>query len=100
MSADLYASIRNPMYGKGQIVAYTGTAGTSAALPPGVSAVWCFCTTAAYVRVNGTATTADFPLPANVGVVLPAELAFGGNTVTVSAIQASAGGNLHVIPLA
>lgn len=99
MSADLYQTIRLPMYGQGQIVAYTGTAGTSAALPPGVSAVWVFCTTQAYVRVNGTATTADLPLPANTGIVLPVDRAFEGNSITVSAVQAAAGGNMHLIPV-
>ena len=104
MSADRFMTIRNPMYGSGQNVAYTGTAGTvTNSLPAGCNSVWVLCTTAAYVRVGAapTATTSDFPVAANVGVVLP----LPGDkdpqdTVKVSAVQVSSGGTLYMIPLA
>lgn len=93
---NLFQTIRSPIYGSGSVTAYTGTAGSSAALKPGVAAVWVLCTTAAYVRVGGTATANDFPVAANVGVVLPVET----DGSVVSAIQVASGGNLHVIGLA
>lgn len=91
-----------PIAGAGQVVAYTGTAGTVANnLPAGTGAVWVFCTSIAHVKISvaGTdATTADFPVPASVPVIIPVN--FGGQGFKVSAIQSAAGGNLHVCPLA
>lgn len=87
--------------GPGQVVAYTGTAGTTTALPAGTAAVWVFCTSIAHVKIStaGTsATTVDFPIPASVPVIFP--LVNYGGPVKVSAIQSAAGGNLHVCPLA
>lgn len=88
--------------GPGQVVAYTGTAGTIAnALPPNCTAVWVFCTSIAHVKVSegGTsATTSDFPVPASQPVIFP--IAENDGTVKVSAIQSAAGGNLHVCPVA
>ena len=87
--------------GGGQVVAYTGTAGTiSNALPPGAKAVWVFCTTIAHVKVGAdpTATAADFPVPASVPVIFTIENNTGD--IKVSAIQTASGGNLHVCPLA
>lgn len=103
MSADLFVTRYRPIYGKGQVKAYTGTAGTiDSALPPCTPAVAVICTTFAYVKIgsNPTATTADMPVPANVLVVLPVEGAFTASDIKVSAVQVAAGGNLHVIPLA
>lgn len=102
MPADRYMTIRNPMYGKGSVTAYTGTAGTSAALPTGANSVWVLCTTAAYVRVgvDPTAVATDFPVAANVGVVLPLVGNRDSEQQKVSAVQVAAGGNLHIIPLA
>lgn len=88
--------------GAGQVVAYTGTAGTIAnAVPVGAKGVWVFTTSIAHVKVSagGTAaTTADIPLPASVPVLIPIENNDG--TIKVSAIQSAAGGNLHVQPVA
>jgi hypothetical protein len=87
--------------GPGQVVAYTGTHGVIAnPLPPGAAAVWIFCTSVAHVKIGAspTATTADFPIPANVPVIIP--LFQNNGDLKVSAIQSAAGGNLHVCPLA
>ena len=96
--ADQYTAPAGP----GQIVAYTGTAGTIAnALPPNASFVWVFCTSVAHVKVakgSPTATTADFPVPAAWPVKIP--LTGNDGTYKVSAIQSAAGGNLHVCPVA
>lgn len=89
--------------GPGQVVAYTGTAGTiSSVLPPGTQAIWVFVTSIAHVKVSydnaaTAATTADFPLPASVPVKIPVRPGMTG--AKVSAIQSAAGGNLHVCPV-
>lgn len=88
--------------GTGQVVAYTGTAGTIANnLPGSAKAVWIFCTSIAHVRVSagGTAaTTADIPVPASWPIIVPLDVNNGD--IKVSAIQSAAGGNLHVQPIA
>jgi hypothetical protein len=97
-----------PIWGKGQVVAYTGTAGTiTNILPEGCYAVLVICTTFAYVKVgvDPTATTADLPVPANVATIIPIvdepkAIVGGAAGLKVSAVQVAAGGNLHVIPLA
>lgn len=89
-----------PIAGAGQVVAYTGTAGTVSGLPGGAGAVWVFCTSVAHVKIStdaSAATTADFPVPASVPVIIPVNT--GGQRFSVSAIQSAAGGNLHVCPL-
>lgn len=111
MAVDRFATIRRPIYGKTQKVAYTGTAGTiSAALPPGTNAVRVTTTTLAYVKVGWgsvAATTADAVVQANVPVDIPLEPPHNNDTAAnvaagafVSAIQDSTGGNLIVTPLA
>ena len=98
--ADQYTAPTGPA----QVVAYTGTAGTIAnALPPQAAFVWVFVTSIAHVKVSKnslsqTATTADFPLPANWPIKIPLD----GNdgNYKVSAIQSAAGGNLHCCPVA
>lgn len=108
MSASLALTLRRPVYGKSQSVAYTGTAGTiSAKLPEGTSSVMVWTTTNACVKVGAgsslAATTADVPLAANTMVVLPVEPpTVGGtdNAMYVSAIQIATGGTLYVTPLA
>lgn len=88
--------------GAGQVVAYTGTAGTIAnPLPAGTGSIWIFCTSIAHVKVSAAgdaATTADFPVPASVPVIIEVDSSKG--PYKVSAIQSAAGGNLHVAPLA
>lgn len=92
------AVIRRPIYGGGQKVAYTGTAG-SVTITQTANSVLVYCSTAAYVRVGATATTADFPVAANIATVLPCD-GLGGGPITVSAIQDASGGNLFAMPLA
>ena len=100
MSASLSFTIRRPIFGTGTVTAYTGTAGTRAAFGAGVNSVWVLCTTAAYVKVgvSATATSVDWPVAANVPIVIPID---GDSTgQVVSAVQVASGGNLHVIGLA
>lgn len=104
MSANLFQTIRRPVYGQGQNVTYTGTAGTiTNALPQGTASVWLYCSTAAYVKIGAspTATTADFPIPANSPVIIPLDFAAGEQAqLKVSAVQVASGGSLYVIPMA
>jgi hypothetical protein len=80
--------------GASQTVAYTGTAGTSSAVSAQTYAVRVVVTTAAFVSLDGTATTSDVYVPANTPEVF--QISPGD---TVSAIQVSTGGNLHVTEL-
>lgn len=87
--------------GSGQVVSYTGTAGTiSNPLPSTARAVMIFCTTIAHVKVgvSPTATTADIPVPASFPIIVPLDVNNGD--IKVSAIQSASGGNLHVQPIA
>jgi len=96
---NLFQTIRTPVWGTGSVTAYTGTAGTTASiLRAGVNAVWVLCTTAAYVRVGAdpTAAAGDWPVAANVPIIIPIENDGG---FKVSAVQVASGGNLHVIGL-
>ena len=107
MSASLALTLRRLMQGKGQKVAYTGTAGTiTNALPQQANAVLVWCTTDAYVAVvgasNGVASTADIPLPANAMAIIPLERPTSPGTdpnLWVSAVRDSASGDLHVMPM-
>ena len=107
MSASLSIILRRLMYGKGQKVAYTGTAGTVAtALPQQANSVLVWCSTDAYVAVvgtsNGVATTADCPLPAGAMAILPLERPTSPGTdpnLWVSAVRDSASGNLYIMPM-
>lgn len=90
-------TLNDPIFGKGTVTAYTGTAGNTAVLPIDCNAVYVWCTTDAHVKVgvSATATTADMALPASTPMVLPVHLAGS----RVSAIQVSSGGNLMCMPL-
>jgi hypothetical protein len=98
MAASLGLVIRRPIYGSATKTAYTGTAG-STTVPPSTSSVLLWCSTAAYVRVGGTATTGDLPLPANAPIIIPTDNTTGA-PITVSAIQEVANGNLFCIGMA
>lgn len=107
MSANLFQQIRRPIWGKAQKVAYTGTAGSTTALPPGTNSVTLYCSTAAFVRVSfgasaTAATTGDYPVPANIPVTLPCDIESGPPSTEgaffASAVQDAAGGNIFVIP--
>jgi hypothetical protein len=81
-------------------VAYTGTAGNTANFQAGPQMVLVYCSTACFVKVGEavTATTADFPLPANVVTVLRVPPGTGASW-RVSAIQASSGGSVFAQPV-
>ena len=80
-----------------QTVAYTGTAG-SLTFPGACTSFLLFCTTAAYVRVGGTATSASTPIPANTPIIMKVPPKLSGAPITVSAIQIASGGNLYAKP--
>lgn len=87
--------------GPGQVVAYTGTAGTTDFLPSKATYVALFVTSIAHVHVSKdgrVATTTDLALPASSLVKIP--LPNNDGTYKVSAVQSAAGGNLHVCPVA
>lgn len=90
----IFESVGYPVNGTGQVVAYTGTAGTSTEVGTQTRRVWVFLTTLGYIAVDKTATTSDMPLPANTPVVIDVRPG-----QTISAIQASTGGNLHLVEL-
>lgn len=108
MSASLALTLRRLMQGKGQNVAYTGTAGTVAnALPQQANSVLVWCSTDAYVAVvgasNAVASTVDIPLPANAMVILPLERPTAPGTdpnLWVSAVRVANSGTLYIIPMA
>lgn len=75
----------------GLSVAYTGTAGTTSAVGAHETQVYVWTTSDAYIKFGGTATTSDFPIPADTPIrcrINPGE--------TVSAVQISSGGTLYV----
>mgnify|MGYP006376266221 FL=1 len=91
-------TIARPNFGKGQKVAYTGTAGTiTNAFPEGTAAVWVSSTTSCFIRIGVSPTAVvdvDFRLPAEVPMCFPA---IGGEKV--SAVQDTAGGIVYAIPV-
>ena len=99
MASSLGIVIRHPIAGSGGKVAYTGTAG-SLTLPSYAQSVLLWCSTVAFVRIGGTATTTDTPVPANAPVILPVPTSTAGAPITVSAVQDSSGGNLYAIGMA
>lgn len=84
------------MAGKSVTVAYTGTAGTTAALPTETKAVRVVSTTDCFIEITtGTAAVA------NTGMYLPAycpEYFECQGSGKVSAIQVSAAGSIYVTP--
>ena len=82
--------------GRHQVVAFTATAGTSAAVGGVTRRVRVVLTSAGHIKIGAhpTATTSDPYVPANLPEVF--DIAPGEK---VSAVQASAGGNLHVTEL-
>jgi hypothetical protein len=89
--------IGRPIFGKGQKVAYTGTAGTiTNALPDDVTAVQLVATTDCFFRIGSSPTAVadvDCYLPALTPMYFPARAG-----EKVSAVQVSAGGTLYVMP--
>jgi hypothetical protein len=74
-----------------QVVAYTGTAGTSTAINTYTNVVRLLATTAAFIRFGGTAVANDMYLPAGVAEYFTIN---GGDTI--SAIQVASGGSLYI----
>lgn len=92
--------LRDPIFGSGGKVSYTGTAG-SATLPQNSQSVLVWLSTVGYVRVGGTATTADLPLPANAPIMIPIPTTVQtGGPITLSAVQDSSGGSMYYIAMA
>lgn len=89
-----YAS---PMPGQSVKVAYTGTAGVTAALPPETTLIRLLATTDCFVRISVAGDSAvadvDMYLPAS-----SAEYVEGFRNAKVSAVQVSAGGIIYVTP--
>lgn len=90
-------TLGRPIGGASVKVAYTGTAGTTAALSPDTKVIRVMATTDCFIRISpaGTAAVADVDmyLPAYV-----AEYFEGQPSVKVSAIQVSTGGTIYVTP--
>jgi large exoprotein involved in heme utilization and adhesion len=84
--------------GTHQKVAFTGTAGTSAVISNGVNVVRVCMTSAGYIAFGTapTATTSSVYMPAGVVeyFIVP-----DGGTTKISAVQDSAGGNVHITEL-
>jgi hypothetical protein len=81
-------------------VAFTGTAGSTTAWPPGAQGVVVWATEPCYVAVGVgvTATTASTPIPAFTPI--PFAVPEGtGAPWRVSAIQVSAGGTVYAKPV-
>ena len=80
--------------------AYTGTAGSTTAWPPGPQGVVIWSSTAAYVRVGEgvTATTSDTPIPANTPIPFTVPPTVSGPW-RVSAIQVASGGTVYAKPI-
>ena len=81
--------------GVSDVVAYTGTAGQSVAVPANIHDVRIVCTSNAWIAIgaNPTATAADNSLYMPAGVVEYFHISPGEK---ISAVQDSAGGNLVV----
>jgi hypothetical protein len=88
-----------PQAGKSVTVSYTGTAGTTAALPLDTTAVRVVSTSDCFIEIGMSPTAV-----ANMGLYLPAGVPeyFGGiggvTGIKVSAIQVSTGGSIYVTP--
>lgn len=108
MPASLNQTLRNVIFGKGQSISYTGTAGVIAVnLPVYAQSVMVWTSTDAYVCIGNSATlaatTSDIPIPAGTPVILPIQRPTAASSdinMRVSAIQISSGGILYVQPLA
>ena len=80
--------------------AYTGTAASTTAWPPGPQGVVIWCTTAAYVTVGEgvTATTSSTPIPANTPIPFTVPVTVTGPW-RVSAIQIGSAGTVYAKPI-
>ena len=88
-------TIYRPLDQAGVSASYTGTAGTTTAMPAGTQAVRVVCTTDAFVRVGANAaTTASVFMPA-----YQVEYFAANSGDTVSAIQVASAGTVYAQPL-
>lgn len=101
MAEDRLSVVRQPVYGQGGTFTYTGTAGNSSGLTGGISGVWVYCTTDAYVRLDSAAAaaTTDWPIPSYQMVWIPVpDPLTTSSPVRLSAVQQSTGGSAFFIP--
>lgn len=92
---DIMQTVGGPIAASGLTVAYTGTAGTTGALPAATKVVRVVSTTDCFIEVTLAGTAAV----ANTGLYLPAfapEYFIAGAKFKVSAIQVSAAGSIYV----
>jgi len=93
------STLGTPMPAASLTVAYTGTAGTTSAIPASASVVRVVATTDCFIEITVAGTAAV----ANTGLYLPAltpEYFACPPSSKVSAIQVSSGGTLYVTPFA
>lgn len=86
-----------PMPAQSVTVAYTGTAGTTTAMPANANAVRVVATTDCFIEITSAGTAAV----ANTGMYMPAyspEYFACPKSAKVSAIQVSTGGSIYVTP--
>jgi len=96
---NLDSTMGTPMPAASLTVAYTGTAGTTSAIPAGASVVRVIATTDCFIEITVAGTAAA----ANTGLYLPAltpEYFSCPPSAKVSAIQVASGGTLYVTPFA
>jgi len=90
-------TLGRPIFGQGQKVAYTGTAGTiTNALPAETKAVQLVSTTDCFIRI-GSSPTAVVDVDCYLPALIPMYFQCNG-AEKVSAVQVSSGGTLYVIP--
>lgn len=90
-------TIATPIYGSGVKVAYTATAGTTAALPSTTNAVRVISTTDCFVRV-GIAPTAVVDVDTYVAAYTPEYFTCPPNG-KVSAVKVSSDGTIYAIAI-
>lgn len=93
-----FENVGSPMPAQSVTVAYTGTAGTTTALPDTTRYIQVTATTACFIEI-GLAPTAV----ANTGTYLAPNIPYyfiAQPNCKVSAIQSAAGGSIYVTPMA
>lgn len=93
--SDRLSLARSPIRGAAGTFSYTGTAGSAATVPPTCTGVYIWTTTIAYVRLGGTATSADWPIPASMPVFIPMPDNVDGSVQTISAIRVTDSGSAY-----
>lgn len=88
----------SPMPGESVKVAYTGTAGTTVALPSNTEVVRVIATTDCFIEI-GTSPTAVVDTGMYLAALVPEYFSCPGSG-KVSAIQVASGGTIYVTPFA